>query len=440
MRRFVAVLLLSPSVAYGSVADVFDVGKAMGTAGAAAATSDDGAAAFYNPGGLGFADRTELSVGAEAVRSELRLAGDRVPLPRPWGVLVLGTAPLPLAGVLERKIAVGALLYVGPESHLVVAAPASTAPTLPYYHNRSERLLALPVLALRPVDAVAVGVSANYFAGVRGAVEGDQVSATEIRAAVQEEFYSQASYNAGVQVRLGAWRAGLSYRGQFSVPVATSVRLSINGKPMTVDLRAAALFTPETFVLAAAYDLGRLRLAADLSWRRWSRYRPPFPEIDATIPPLLPQGGDTVSIAATRATVRTRDVPRLALGAELALYDSLTGRAGLAYEPTPFRAGGGLANLVDGDKQVGGLGVSYHGLERDGFRFGVDLALQAQWMTFRRLAKDPAELQDELPSVPGRQTTNRGYEAIAGGGLVLAATLSLVVSWPPADAAAGVSP
>ncbi len=55
-------------------------------------------------------------------------------------------------------------------------------------------------------------------------------------------------------------------------------------------------------------------------------------------------------------------------------------------------------------------------------------------MTYTRLTKDAARLPDEDPTMPGWQTTNVGYPNIAGGGLALAGSLTLVIEADAANA------
>ena len=416
-----------------SVADVFDLGSAVGRASAVVATTDGGTAAFYNPGGLGFRDRPQLRVGFEWLHSELRLKNERVDIARPYGILIESATPVPLQGFLKDRLAVSATLYLNPESHLLVATPASATPTLPYYQNRTQRFMALVGLAARLHPNVSAGLAVNYFAGVRGQVQGSEGASGDLQANLHEEFYGHATLNAGLQARFDAVRAGLAYRAQFSVPVSTQSQIYVADSPLALNIQADALFCPETWVLGAAYRVGPVEAGVDLSWRRWSRYRSPYPQIDASVPRFGFAGDDQEAVKGVASTPRTRDIWRAAVFGDMTLADSLHLTAGFAYEPSPFRFDNGPANLVDGSKRVVALGLAYRAPTWGNLDWGLEAGLQAHWMAYRRLHKDPARLPDEDPSAPGRQTSNLGYPSIAGGGLALAAVVSLVVEWLPPE-------
>jgi hypothetical protein len=430
MSRWLSLaVFLLPLPALASVAEVFGIGSAVGKAGAVVATTDAGSSAFYNPGGLGFRPAPQLQVGFEALHSELRLKGERVDIARPFGVLVDAASPVPLRGVLAGRLAIGAALLLNPQSHLVVMAPAKAEPTLPYYENRTQRVLALVGVGARLLPNLSVGVGANYFAGVRGRVRGSEGAAGDLQADLQEEFYGHATLNAGAQARFDGLAFGLSYRSQFSVPVLTTSDISVADSLFSMSIAADALFCPETWTFGTAYDMGGLGAGVELSWRRWSRYRSPFPQIDASVPRLgLGEDGQQV-VTGADFEPSTRDIWRAAAFGEVQLVDGLHLSLGYAFEPSPFRLDRGPMNLIDGPKQIVALGMRWRTQAEAALVWGADLGAQAQWMGYQRLVKDPSRLVDEDPSTPGRQTSNLGYPSIAGGGLTLAAAVSLVLEW-----------
>jgi hypothetical protein len=382
---------------------------------------------------LAYLERVELRLGAQGLHSELRLRQQRVPIARPFGLLLEIATPVPLRGLLADRLAVGAALHLTPRAWLTVQSPSSTTPIFPYYANRTQRLVAMPALALRLWRGLAVGVGLNYFAGVRGHVYAFDGASGELQADVEQEFLGVATPHAGVRLRQGALNLGLTYRSQFSVPVELHTEATLADATMALDVEATALFTPETWVVAAAYRLGEVELSADLSWRRWSRYRTPFARVQGTVPVPLSQTGETFDVAGDRGEQTTHDVPRLAVGVTWQLAAAWRLAAGYSFEPSPFAASRGVENLIDGSKQIAGLGVFWRGPTLGRLDWGVDLATQLQHVGRRRLTKDPAELPDEDPDLAGVQTSNLGYPTIAGGGIVFAASACLVLALAPEE-------
>src|SRR5437867_3156801 len=123
MRVAALALLALPAVARASVADVFDLGPAMGKAGAVVATEDEGAAAFYNPAGLAFRDHARVRLGGEYLYSELRIRKEKVSIDRPFGLLVDAATPVPLLGALKDKLAVGISMHIIPDTLLAIDSP-----------------------------------------------------------------------------------------------------------------------------------------------------------------------------------------------------------------------------------------------------------------------------------------------------------------------------
>jgi hypothetical protein len=289
-------------------------------------------------------------------------------------------------------------------------------------------------VAFRPHPAVAVGIGVNYFAGVDGTVFASDGADRDLQASVEEEFLGAAALHGGVRVQLDDLGLALVYRGQYTVPVATSSNALLLDTPLALDIEADALFTPETFVIGGAFRGSGWRVGGDLSWRRWSRYRPPFSRVDAQAPVPLSPAGETFTVASRLDSPGTRDVVRVAAHGSAGIGQDWEVSAGYAFEPSPFLDHSGPSSLIDGAKHILGLGASWHGPELGRLSWGVDAAVQLHWMTIRRLTKDPALIPDEDPDRPGRQTTNLGYPTVAGGGLALATTLSVVIELEPQTA------
>ncbi len=437
MGRLALMLVLAPALAQASVADVFDLGPAMGKAGAVAATSDEGAAVYYNPAGLAFRERSSMRVGGQVVHSELHVRKAKVAIERPFGLLFDAATPVPLRGVLAGKLAVGIALHVLPDTLLLINSPRASEPFFPYYENRTQRVLILPGLAWRPHRAVAVGVGMNYFAGVAGVVHAADGPYRDVQAYVEEELYGLARLHAGARVQVAPWRLALTYRSAFAVPYRTDTTNVAADLPLAFDIVANAFYSPETWVLGAAYDRERFTFTCDLSWRRWSHWRPPFAELDASL--VQPLAG-ALEVRTSFAPPPTRDVLRAAGSVEARVNDAWSWSSGYAFETRAFSPQPGPTNLIDGAKHIVGLGATWTFFSAGRVRSSLNAAVQSHYMEYMRHTKNPALLPDEDPDLAGQQTTNLGYPTIAGGGLALAATLSVAVEVAPKAAGGEMAP
>ena len=151
-------------------------------------------------------------------------------------------------------------------------------------------------------------------------------------------------------------RFGLSYRspithtlrgtGDFTVPLVVS-RITTTGR--FLDSRAATeLKLPGTFSLGAYHELSpRIALLANVDWTNWSR----FEELRVRFSnPLQP---DVVQRESWRDTFR------LGLGVNYNASDTLTLRAGFAFDKTPVKDEFRTFRLPDGDRFWLSIGASY---------------------------------------------------------------------------------
>src|SRR5690606_36077689 len=114
--------------------------------GARAARAEDGAAAFFNPGGLGLGKGTTLSVAPLVSYSALRAQGESLPLEEPFGIGFAASGTVPFTGPLENRIRVGLAFHFMPGGALRLLAREVDKPFFPYCDNRTQRLVVLPAL------------------------------------------------------------------------------------------------------------------------------------------------------------------------------------------------------------------------------------------------------------------------------------------------------
>jgi hypothetical protein len=425
-----------PRTASASGADVFGMGsEAIARGGAMTAVSTGHEATFYNPAGLAFGERSELSIGYLRILSDLEIQtrrGEQEQKIEDPDLMVLGVA-LPLG----ERVAIGFSSYVLPTTILHVIANSPEDPFFPYYANRTQRLLLLPGVAVKPFDWIAVGVGVNYLAGLGGSASAAEGPTREVEAGVSEELPPAAALHAGVRVQPSEiWSLGLAYRQAFAAPYFTDTTNVIAGAALDVSVEAKALETPEEIALGVAYDQKPLALSFDATWARWSESQGPYVRVTALV------AGVRIDQPPPRNPYR--DVVNLRWGAawdhEVSDSTTLTYRFGQFFEPSIIEDQTGRTNLIDGAKLgwSAGLGVRTTSLLPLPLRF--DVHGQAISVRSRRYDKrlstpeqareDPYALADEDPA-PGTQIANAGYPSISGGGHVYTLGAVMTVELPP---------
>jgi hypothetical protein len=428
----VLVTVLWSGAAGASGADVFGIGsEAIARGGAMTAVSTGHEATFYNPAGLAFGERRELTFGYMRIVPDLTIqtrSGEiRQEISDP-DLLVIGVA-LPLS----ERFAIGFSSYVLPQTILRVVANSPEDPFFPYYANRTQRLLLLPGIAARPFDWLSLGVGVNYLAGLGGGASAAEGPTREVEATVSEELPPTAALHAGLRVQpIESLAFGFVYRQAFSLPYFADTTNVIAGTRLDVSVEAKAVETPEELALGVAWKHGPLALSLDGTWARWSESEGPYVRVTALVA--------GVRIDQPPPGKPYRDVFNLRWGAayehDVSRSTRLTYRVGQFFEPSVIEDQPGRTNLIDGAKLgwSGGLGIATTDLLPLPLRF--DLHAQAISVRSRRYDKrvssvddaktDPTALADE-DTAPGLQISNRGYPSISGGGRVytLGATVTL---------------
>jgi hypothetical protein len=430
------VTMLWSGNAGASGADVFGIGsEAIARGGAMTAVSTGHEATFYNPAGLAFGERRELSFGYLRILPDLTIqtrSGEIEQEISDPDLLVLGVA-LPLS----ERFAIGFSSYVLPQTILHVVASSPEEPFFPYYANRTQRLLLLPAIAARPFDWLSVGVGVNYLAGLGGGASAAEGPTREVEANVSEELPPTAALHAGLRVQaLESLAFGFVYRQAFSLPYFTDTTNVIAGTKLDVSVEAKAVETPDEFAVGVGWKQGPLALSLDGTWARWSESEGPYVRVTAFVA--------GVQIDQPPPSKPYRDVFNLRWGAayehELSTATKLTYRLGQFFEPSFIEDQPGRTNLIDGPKLgwSAGLGIATTDLLPLPLRF--DLHAQAISVRSRRYDKristidqaktDPSALADE-DSAPGVQISNRGYPSISGGGRVYTAGATVTLELLP---------
>lgn len=326
-------------------------------AGARVARASDGTAAFFNPAGLGMGRGVGIDIAVQASLSGLSLQGRTAPVEDPFGFVISADGTVPLGGFLEDRIRVGIALFVPPSSalHLLVAPPDE--PQLPYFANRTQRLVVQPALAIRLARPVSIGAGVNVLGGVQGPadVRPGASGAPEPRLSV--DATTQVALHAGLRVDLSERvHLGAAYRQEFSVPIYITTKADIGGISLSsdADLRHA-LFDPHTFVIGAAFDVDRLGLEIDASYSVWSAYDGPVLGVRAELPGAVLTSEERRSLF--RDVVALRGAA--SYGIDVGRSSEVVLSAGAGFEPSILTtARQGTTSFADGPKVFGGLGAS----------------------------------------------------------------------------------
>lgn len=401
--------------------------------GARAARADDGTAAFHDPGGLAFGHGVRLALSPQLGVSALEVQGKTRTLDDPFGVGLSFDATVPLTGDLADRIRVGFGGYFPPTSAFRLLGRAGDEPLFPYYDNRTQRLVAIPALAVRPFDWLGIGVGLNVLAGVRGPADVRPGASGANEARIDEDASTVLAANLGVR-----WdprrdlRLAFVYRQRFAIQSLVQTTAVVGGVPLAVDVDARqSLYDPDTFVLGASLDLGATTVELDSAYAIWSTYDGPFVALDAELPGVAivsksPPGlfKDTLTVrgAVTRRFLPAGRVvvePRVALGWESSmLTDAQQGRT----------------NLVDGDKILVGAGASLAvPVQSRVLRFGLGANVQivpGYSQDKRTCAAAPCPATTVVGpdgAHPDRGITNPGWPRLEGSGVFVSTAATVGV-------------
>jgi long-subunit fatty acid transport protein len=229
-------------------------------------------------------------------------------------------------------------------------------------------------------------------------------------------------------------RIGGSYRQAISFEIDGRNEVQLLGidaeggeYPVVQPLTWQPASSPAIFGLGTGVDIGKVTLALDLRYTRWSRWQ------------------DTHG-----ADAGFDDTMAPHLGFEFAYSDGTRLRAGFGYEPTPVPDQVGRTNYVDNSRAMASIGAG-HSISLAGLDLELGWFLQFQGLVARETDKDvllaypncepgvtalcdevPNDLRDPrngelLEGTGGLQTSNPGFPGFASGGWM--AQLGVDLAW-----------
>ncbi len=458
-RALVGLLLLAlwcfSLSAQASPADLFGLGGRWGgMGGAAAAGAVEPSAAFHNPAGLSLSLHPTLSVGLMGQETWLSLPAGRVQrLDWPVDVVLGLSAPVPFEGWMSRRLWVGLVLVAAPSSLAVIRGRMATDVFYPYYDDRAQRLMVLPALSFKVMDAprrgiLSVGISLNILADMDGVVLATEGAARSVEARVTEALGTKIAAIAGLRYTIGDWSVGLVYRQAFSMHVSTDSLNNVAGADLDLSMSLDTLFDPHTFILGGQWSPGRWTLAAQVAYSLWRFYPGPYVATTSSLPLVGDLETDLPDIA-------FHDTVTALVGAEYRLDlprdMGLALRAGLGFENSPVPIQHGRTNMLDGHKITASLGMGFDLGRVVGRKIRLDAHVRATVLLPRTMDKRPYMPDEQCPAPPpgtvdpdeyllderpcdrtdpdslGFQTSNPGYPSVSSSGWTLSGGLSVEV-------------
>lgn len=439
--------------------------RAIAMGGAMAGHVDDFTATYYNPAGLAASRISDFSIGVQYVDIDVSASN---PSPIPDGHVRFSDAfpiddavgmyggmrfMIPFADALENRIGFGLSFFQGLPNALDVEVPFGFTPQYALLNGQTNLMIIEPGLGVRLFDGFHIGVSADIFSDVGGNLEvptgfrgsdGVNDALTLIDQEVQPVIRASAGFlmhGSFLSKALKNWSMGVAWRDSFGIPLQIPVIVTLGPIPLNIGLKSELLWTPMQTVLGLAYRTEDLTLAFDLSWNRWSQYKPPTLELELDIViPVVPIDLKN----ATNPDPGTRDTWSPRVGAEWQFVKGeklgLCLRGGYAYEPSPFPEQTGRTNYLDDNRHLfsAGLGLSLEGLpglrEKGGVAH-VDLGFQYNLIESRRHHKEalnPLFASDSNPlgfppiqDDAGNPIADPGYPSIEGDADVFLILLTL---------------
>ncbi len=397
---FVACLALSWGLAQpatASVVDLFGYGaRGAGMAGAVVSHPRGHSAVYYNPAALAFERHASFSLGFGRGDFLLEINGQDVDT-QEIPALVLGFgAPIPLGGVLERRLTLG-LGFVLPQTSVIIAdLPRPGTEDFVLVSNRSQTVSIQGALGIRATDWLSFGAGFIALAELRGAIDVAPNDEGRIGSSVQDEVVADYAPVLGMLIKPTPWlSAAVAFHGEsvanFSIPVSADLGDQFTLPIPVLNLTGVAQYDPRQVSAEVSWmPTETLQIAAGATWKQWSRFPSPieYTAVPDDFPAQPPPGfSDTIT-------------PRL--GVEWAHTSGqwrIEPRGGIAFEPTPVPQQTGNENYLDNNRIISalGLGVIWEQLS-------FDVALQWHHMPQRTSTKDPEALTDELmvdnPGVP----------------------------------------
>ncbi len=379
-----AALLLVSTQAHASLPDLFSFGPRSSALGGTGIAYDTGYEATYaNPAGL-WAGRRQLTIGVVYGGYNVTLGCSPYPIDATSGLIIGGSLPLPLGGVLRDRIGLGIGLYTPFGQVNQVQDPFPDVPKAAVLDGRTQVVSVLFGGGVRLPWGLSVGGGVLALAALVGTITIAPDSSGRITSVSQEQLTVNYAPIVGVRWQglsdrlfIGAVFRGVS-ASTYQLAVMSNLGNTIPITLPTIQFAGVAQYDPMQAGVEAAWRLHPMVMViGQAMWKHWSAYGYPVAPATLCAPPLPdPQFHDTV-------------VPRA--GVEVLLpsphFATFIARAGYFFEwspapdppapaPTPDSR---PSNLLDANRHAisGGLAMKLNGR----VPLHVDLFAQGHFLT-----------------------------------------------------------
>ncbi len=353
---------------------------------------------YGNPAWLSASRERELHLGFQTAHFALRWrspkGSESFPAEPLRGVLIGATLPLPLGGVLEERVTLGAGFFTPTD---VIVRGTILQPEEPQFPLLPDRAQSVAVQAGLGVDlghGVRVGAGFEALAGIVGTVEVATQASGQVGTLIDDQLIATYAPVLGVAYELGkGYRLGATYRGELEGRLDVTIHVRDLGSLTVPPLNIAGIahYDPEQVQFEVGHVGESFRAGIGFTFKAWAGY-PGAVEPTVLCPEERPDCGAYVPPSVAFPNTFT---PRLGLAYRHPLRPGvyLHFRGGAFFEPSPVPEQRHEPNLFDNDRFALTFG---YGLELDEPlpRFHLDLAVQRHLLLSREHRKTPGVGED----------------------------------------------
>lgn len=357
-----------PAAARADATDLFGLdARAKGMANAVVSLATDWSAAAHNPAGAASASKISVGAGYSYSHASFNINGRDAELMEIRGTSLGVTLPFKLPRNLVLAFGIAAYL---PDQFLArVQMIPAYEPRYVLLDNRPHRAVISPVVALKMLRYLSIGVGATILSDATGEITlnvgvkgGTKVGETSLDVSLPTRAapYVGILFGPIAGFSFGAvYRGAIDLRTSFDIVANVDVAGIVTGDAV-LTMRAANYFTPQKVVAGLSYTWAeRVFVGASLQWTNWSAFRKGIPElrimVDLGINPPMLEARFPLDNFSDILTMRTGGEYRLRLKDD----QKLAFRLGYMFEPSPTPAQVGMTGLLHNDRHAVTMGLGY---------------------------------------------------------------------------------
>ncbi len=377
---FLAALVCAGTQAYAGGYQVALQGqRQIGMAHTGTGLAYDATSIFFNPGGLSFTKRNNITMGGSLIRSRVRyLAPQESSAPSTYSTMTESPLGTPFTfyasyGMKDSPLKFGLGVYTPYGSSVKWADDWKGYSVL--QELKLQSIFIQPTVSYKIGEKLGIGVGVVYATGAGDLRKGigSLSSANGYSSAQLKGDASGMGFNAGIHYQASdKLSIGLSYRSEvsmkvkggdatFKVPPATVSPLGLF--PSGGTRFDATLPLPATASIGFGYKVkDKLLLALDYNYVFWSAYK------ELKFDYEKPVNGSTT----TSSPRKYKDASIIRVGAEYLATEKLAIRAGYYFDQTPVQDGYMTPETPDANRNCFTLGL--------GFKFSENFSADASFL------------------------------------------------------------